>query len=116
MSLRINELLCYCSHNVLDDGLDNILKIDVVKIIDERIDTIIVQNILTNNIFKIIKHNNIISHITSIDYFMFKFNTYYKLNDFIEISKNTNRYRTFEEIYGHIIPEVFIWQNKNLKI
>ena len=112
MSLRINTLLVYCSYN----GLGTILKVDVVKIIDERIDTIIVQNILTNNIFKIIKHNNIISHITSIDYFMFKFNTYYKLNDFIEISKNTNRYRTFEEIYGHIIPEVFIWQNKNLKI
>ena len=114
MSLRINELLCYCSHNVLDNGLDNILKIDVVKIIDERIDTIVVQNILTNDIFKIIKCNNIISHTSSFDYFIL--NKYYKLNDFIEISKNTNRYRTFEEIYGHIIPEVFIWQKNNLKI
>ena len=110
MSLRINTLLVYCSYN----GLGTILKVDVVKIIDERIDTIVVQNILTNDIFKIIKCNNIISHTSSFDYFIL--NKYYKLNDFIEISKNTNRYRTFEEIYGHIIPEVFIWQKNNLKI
>ena len=102
MSLRINTLLVYCSYN----GLGTILKVDVVKIIDERIDTIVVQNILTNDIFKIIKCNNIISHTSSFDYFIL--NKYYKLNDFIEISKNTDRYRTFEEIYGHIIPEVFI--------